>query len=557
MGTPAYRRGSLTGSVPPPPRSRYSLQSQPAMGIATAPTLSTNGVRQYPHYQTVRRNPVLPSCTDNGDSHHRYRRYQPSTYHPGYAASLGNGSHHYGNGLYISSNDTLVSSNGTYMSGNSNYNHTNSSSSGSGASTAVACERLPPATMTRGSQRSYAVHGRSHRNAVESVGPQSRQTAMQPLPSPYMTNHSSASTTNTTTNTSLTSPSPLSNALGGRVMPIPLRNFGNTCYLNATMQCAVHTPWFLSSLAKSHVEARRQPGTAALLELGTMNTSNPGQLLLTIKNEAAKRNDEFADNGQSDAHEFLRTFLYIVHGENNRGSGENTPYEELKDIENEDETTAMQRWCDHLLRVDNSVVYDLFGGVMRSKCVCDACGKMSLTFDPFLDLSLPMMSSSSSSAAAATMVSSFSSSSKKPISIESLLGANFNDVKEKLRGGNQLLCTRCKRLRNGTRSVKVTQWPKILVLQLKRFDHTGRKNGATVAYPESFTTCGENAKRYQLYGVVCHHGTESWGHYTSYVCLYNTGEWFLCNDATITPTSVRKAMDALSQAYIIFYAEKT
>ncbi|KAH9601674.1 Peptidase C19 [Trypanosoma melophagium] len=532
MSAPVIRQSSLAGYVPPLQRG-HSQQNRETRTVSTG---SANVVRLVSNYSPGRGDQVLPSYTGNYNTQRPHRGRGIPTYHSNYHDFPGKGTH-------MSNNS------------NSDHNHNNISN---GTSMGGMNERLPNVRSVLRSRRAFSSHIAVYRTPFK-PGESREATGQNILPSPSMMNHSALSSTTTTTTTSLApTPSPVTNAIEGRIEPIPLRNFGNTCYLNATLQCVLQTPWLLSSLAESHIEVRRQPATAALLELSKSNTSNPGQLLLTIKNEAAKRNDEFADNGQSDAHEFLRTFLFVVHSENNRGSGENTPYEELKDIENEDETSAMQRWCEHLLRVDNSVVYDLFGGVMRSKCVCDSCGKMSLTFDPFLDLSLPMkysfssFSPSSSFSLPAALVSS-----KKPISIESLLGANFNDVEEKLRGGNQLLCTRCKRLRNGTRSVKVTQWPKILVLQLKRFDHTGRKNGASVAYPESFTTCGENGKRYQLYGVVCHQGTECWGHYTSYVCVSSTGEWFLCSDATITPTSARTAMDALSKAYMIFYAEKT
>ncbi|KEG07277.1 putative ubiquitin hydrolase, putative,cysteine peptidase, Clan CA, family C19 [Trypanosoma grayi] len=317
--------------------------------------------------------------------------------------------------------------------------------------------------------------------------------------------------------------------------PIPLRNFGNTCYLNAIIQCVVHSPGLLSRLEQSIGMAKRQRATSALLDLGATNVTNPGQLLLAVKNEAARRNDEFSDNTQSDAHEFLHTFLFAVHSEINRGEGDNAAYEELKDMENESEEAAMQRWCEHHLRVDDSAIYEVFGGVLQSKCVCSSCGRRSLTFDPFLDLSLPMPTS------------------KKSASIESILKDNFEDACETLRGGNQLLCMQCKRLRNGSRIVRVMVWPSILVLHLKRFDDTGRKNGAPVVYPEAFMTCGDNPTRYRLYGVVCHHGTENWGHYMNYICVASD-RWYLCNDATITPASAAEAVQALAHAYILFYA---
>ncbi|RNF26262.1 ubiquitin hydrolase [Trypanosoma conorhini] len=317
--------------------------------------------------------------------------------------------------------------------------------------------------------------------------------------------------------------------------PIPLRNFGNTCYMNSVIQCILHSPWLFARLAKVNKGRRLCPATSALLELNGPNVSSSRQLLLIIKNEAAKFNAEFQYNEQSDAHEFLRTLLFVVHSEVNVSGGNNAPYEEVEDVEDEKEEAAMQRWREHFLRIDNSVIYDLFGGVMRSKCVCSRCKKESLTFDPFLDLSLPMMQSA-----------------KEAMTIEAALKANFDDVEEKLRGGNQLLCARCKGLRDGKRSLKIKQWPKILVLHLKRFSDTGRKNSGPVVFPELFTT-HDYTPQYQLYGVVCHSGSEHWGHYTSYVRTLS-GQWYHCNDGSIVHSTVMEATRALALAYVLFYA---
>lgn len=325
-------------------------------------------------------------------------------------------------------------------------------------------------------------------------------------------------------------------AASGTHSPTPLRNFGNTCYLNATMQCILHSPRLLSELRRVPAASKPLAVTSALLKFEKPNSSDIGQLLLTIKSEVAKHNAEFRDNRQSDAHEFLRTFLYVVHLENNLSGGRKSSYEEMEEVKNESEEQAMRRWREYFLRIDNSPVYDLFSGIMRSKCVCSSCGKVSWTFDPFLDLSLSMPSGA-----------------QKTMSIESLLELNFDDVGEKLRGCNQLHCAQCKRPRNGTRSVKITSWPKLLVLHLNRFDAAGRKNTTPVVCPESFMTHGGNSTRYRLYGVVCHSGSESWGHYTSYVRVASSGGWFLCNDTQITSTTVAEAMRALTQAYIVFY----
>lgn len=50
---------------------------------------------------------------------------------------------------------------------------------------------------------------------------------------------------------------------------------------------------------------------------------------------------------------------------------------------------AEESWVNHLKR-NHSVIVDLFHGQFKSKLVCPTCSKVSVTFDPFCFLSLPL-----------------------------------------------------------------------------------------------------------------------------------------------------------------------
>ena len=49
----------------------------------------------------------------------------------------------------------------------------------------------------------------------------------------------------------------------------------------------------------------------------------------------------------------------------------------------------MQAWENHLLR-NQSLIVDLFHGQLRSQVRCKECGKVSVRFDPYSYLSLPL-----------------------------------------------------------------------------------------------------------------------------------------------------------------------
>jgi len=54
-----------------------------------------------------------------------------------------------------------------------------------------------------------------------------------------------------------------------------------------------------------------------------------------------------------------------------------------------DEDASREAWTKHLVR-NESVIVDLFHGQYKSTLICSNCSKVSVTFDPFMTLSLPI-----------------------------------------------------------------------------------------------------------------------------------------------------------------------
>ena len=52
-----------------------------------------------------------------------------------------------------------------------------------------------------------------------------------------------------------------------------------------------------------------------------------------------------------------------------------------------DEIVAKEGWMNYLKR-NNSIISDLMCGQYKSRIECPTCGKISITFDPFLTLVL-------------------------------------------------------------------------------------------------------------------------------------------------------------------------
>jgi hypothetical protein len=69
---------------------------------------------------------------------------------------------------------------------------------------------------------------------------------------------------------------------------------------------------------------------------------------------------------------------------------EKKPYVEQTEAEGKsDEQASYEQWNKHILR-NESIICDLFHGQFKSTLQCSICERISITFDPFLMVSVPV-----------------------------------------------------------------------------------------------------------------------------------------------------------------------
>lgn len=116
-------------------------------------------------------------------------------------------------------------------------------------------------------------------------------------------------------------------------------------------------------------------------------TGNPS----TVKSTVAKKVKKFGGFGQQDSNEFMTEFLSILNEDLNKS--DKKEYRELKEkgIEESELECAQRFWKLHVERND-SIITDLFSGLLKSDVVCGECGFDNITFDPFDTLTLAIPS---------------------------------------------------------------------------------------------------------------------------------------------------------------------
>ncbi|KAG1850912.1 hypothetical protein F4604DRAFT_1807965 [Suillus subluteus] len=359
-----------------------------------------------------------------------------------------------------------------------------------------------------------------------------------------------------------------------QIVTVGLKNLGNTCYMNATIQCLSATVPF----ARFFTEGRWKKAVNAINPMGTKgrlasafahilyemsHSELPHLIPASFRKSICTHAPQFSGSDQHDSQEFLTFLLDGLHEDLNRvlnkPSNGTTPEREAELERLPQAIASAQEWEIYRMRND-SLIVDFFQGQFKNRLVCLTCRKTSTTYNSFMYLSLP--------------VPSVKGPSKT--SLQLCLDAF---VKEEVLSGTEAWhCPYCKTLRNATKQLSLSRLPPILLIHLKRFSHKGvftDKIETVVDFPlkgldltnymppalppgmrNSTNGIGGDDPRvqtppykYDLYGVTNHFGNLSNGHYTAFIA--SRGGWVYCDDSRVMPSDAKDIVGR--PAYVLYY----
>ena len=276
-----------------------------------------------------------------------------------------------------------------------------------------------------------------------------------------------------------------------------LPNGGNTCYVNAVLQCllkgtplaaALHHPASPRHRCPAEGAARPRPCYICLLRGLSERWGAPATAAVC---DGVAAIGAFRRNRQEDGHEFFRklvdhlTLVYVG-------------------AHNDRRTAALEQ---------TTLPNRLFGGWLRSSVVCGSCGAVSNVYQPFIDLQIPL---------------------QQPSLVDNL--TDMFTCPDRLSGYR---CAACGVEGRAEKRLGLHACPPALVVQLQRFQHTAhgtRKERRPVPFPRKLdlqpfvsNDCLVTPTAYELSACVLHSGPSMHsGHYTAVV--HQRGAWVHYND---------------------------
>ena len=332
-----------------------------------------------------------------------------------------------------------------------------------------------------------------------------------------------------------------------------LANLGNTCFINSCMQVLSHTYELNDFLDKNNSDYKNKLSLykdkkylydcKLLIEWDNLRKMlwqenrviSPGGFIKTIQYVAKNKNKEiFTGYAQNDLPEFLLFILESFHNGMRREVDMNIK----GDIKSK--TDEMAKKCYEMMKMmysnEYSEMLDIFYGIHVSKIEKNE-EILSMKPEPFFIIDLPIPSNI------------------KGINISTCF--KYYCEGEKLEGDNAWFNEKTNKKEDVNKKIIFWSLPKILVLDLKRFNINGKKIQSPInieteldlsPYVDGYN---KNCYKYELYGVCNHSGGTMGGHYTATI-RNKMNNWYLFNDTIVKKINNFNGENNTS-GYCLFY----
>ena len=335
----------------------------------------------------------------------------------------------------------------------------------------------------------------------------------------------------------------------GIVYPHPagLMNVGQSCYMNATIECLSNVKKLSSKLLEKYgiFDVETQPlclsFSSLLYEL--FHTKEKYIAPKLFKEIIGKLNPLFEGNHAADAKDLIFFIIETLHKEllKPNPNKNNNEVDFLQQEMNSQNEQIMLKDFLKEYEANRTFVSDIFYGINRSVMKCFGCGICKYSFQTFNLLIFPLKKVKD------YKIKKFGPAKNLDLNLYDAFLCEQEE--EKLEGENMIYCNRCRKLTPGSHQQQIYGTPEVLIIILNR----GRNNqdfNEEFRFDEFLNFTNRNIifnqssyKKYFLCGIITHLGESgSSGHFIAY-CRNDINAGFMCyNDAAVSQVTMEVAM---------------
>jgi ubiquitin C-terminal hydrolase len=386
-------------------------------------------------------------------------------------------------------------------------------------------------------------------------------------------------------------------------IPNGLMNFGNTCYINATIQCLLHCDafpkLFINNTINHSCNDNNKPTNAPISSSSSTIASSPNTTLIEsiselmvelvlkhhnppivfpkkfiqslhqsfqMRNDGKGRSNALLRiHAQNDLHEFLTLLLDKLNVALSKVHRKRKLPEVSSFFESNEHKNAASTYkhLAHHWYVTNfkelSPLRDLVYGQTITQITCGHCGKHHHTIELFTSVLLPLPTHHRQPGSSAYSIDKALDTyiASEPLSSEDWV-CDGCKTKSSVGGSSE-------RKNQNMKCLRFSRLPKILILCVKRFTTDMEKNNEGIHAPENLNMepycLSDSISRpptYQLRAMACHSGNLDSGHYWA-LCRHFDHAWYKFDDAVVTRVAPPNTSlpGTPRDVYVLFYVRDT